>query len=497
MMKKIPILLVLLFLIIQAYSQNKSISGKVVDGNGIGLPGATVQLKGTSQGLLTDIDGNYKISVPPTGQFLVFSYVGYISQEIAIEGKSTIDVVMKEDVQSLEQVLVVGYGVQKKSLVTGSISKMEAKDIGNVKVARIDQALQGKTSGVYIAQTSGSPGAAMSIKIRGNSSNGKNDPLYIVDGIKTSSIDFLSPNDIESIEILKDAASSAIYGSEGGNGVIIVTTRRAQKGISEVNYNYYHGIQSVSNYVQMMDGPEFIDYQRQAYVHEAKVDPTSTKYINKMKYYDDWASKASNTNWMEQIISTAPVNEHNLSFSSANDKGQMFLSATYFSQDGIIGGKKNNYTRYNFNFNGDSKIKDWLTVGAKVTYTRSKKNNLNESSEFGGIVSNAMFFDPTVPVYYNDESELPSPVQKANDAERYNALVKDDDGRFFHLSDQTIGEAANPVAQIYNTHNTTTTDKLLGNINAEIKFLRDFTFNAKLAVDYSMIYNNVFTPKYY
>ena len=496
-MKKIPILLVLLFLIIQAYSQNKSISGKVVDGNGIGLPGATVQLKGTSQGLLTDIDGNYKISVPPTGQFLVFSYVGYISQEIAIEGKSTIDVVMKEDVQSLEQVLVVGYGVQKKSLVTGSISKMEAKDIGNVKVARIDQALQGKTSGVYIAQTSGSPGAAMSIKIRGNSSNGKNDPLYIVDGIKTSSIDFLSPNDIESIEILKDAASSAIYGSEGGNGVIIVTTRRAQKGISEVNYNYYHGIQSVSNYVQMMDGPEFIDYQRQAYVHEAKVDPTSTKYINKMKYYDDWASKASNTNWMEQIISTAPVNEHNLSFSSANDKGQMFLSATYFSQDGIIGGKKNNYTRYNFNFNGDSKIKDWLTVGAKVTYTRSKKNNLNESSEFGGIVSNAMFFDPTVPVYYNDESELPSPVQKANDAERYNALVKDDDGRFFHLSDQTIGEAANPVAQIYNTHNTTTTDKLLGNINAEIKFLRDFTFNAKLAVDYSMIYNNVFTPKYY
>ena len=372
---------------------------------------------------------------------------------------------------------------------------MEAKDIGSVQASRIDQALQGKTSGVYIAQTSGSPGAAMSVKIRGNSSNGKNDPLYIVDGIKTSGIDFLSPNDIESVEVLKDSASSAIYGSEGGNGVIIVTTKRAQKGVSEISYNYYHGIQSVSNYVKMMSGTEYIDYMRQAYVSEFALDPTMPKYISQMKVYAKWDSTNANTNWMSKIINTAPVDEHNLSFSSANEKGQMFLSGTYYSQDGIVGGAKNNYTRYNFNFNGDTKIKDWLTVGARVSYTHSKKNNLNESSEFGGIVSDAMFFDPTVPVYYNDISELPSNVQ--NDPARLGAMVKNADGKYFHLSNTTLGEAVNPLAQIYNTHNSTTTDKLLGNINAEIKFLKDFTFNMKLAVDYSLIYNNIFSPKYY
>jgi TonB-dependent starch-binding outer membrane protein SusC len=501
MMKKIPILLVLLFLIIQGFSQNRTISGKVVDVNGIGLPGATVQLKGTSQGLLTDIDGKYSISIPSSGNILVFSYVGYITQEIATAGNTTIDVVLMESIQNLDQVMVVGYGVQKKSLVTGAISKMEAKDIGNVHVARIDQALQGKTSGVFIAQTSGSPGSPMSVKIRGNSSNGKNDPLYIVDGIKTNGIDFLSPNDIESIEILKDAASSAIYGSEGGNGVIIITTKRATKGSSEVSYNYYHGIQSVSNYVQMMNGTEYIDYIRQAYVSEFALDPTMPKYINQMKIYAKWDSTNANTNWMNNIINTAPVDEHNISFSSGNEKGQMFLSGTYYSQDGIIGGAKNNYTRYNFNFNGDTKIKEWLTVGARVSYTHSKRNNLNESSEFGGIVSNAMLFDPTVPVTYNDESELPSNLQASTTdpgaTARHNALVKDDNGKYFHLSNTTLGEAVNPLAQIQNTHNTTTTDKLLGNINAEIKFLKDFTFNMKLAVDYSLIYNNIFTPKYY
>jgi len=395
-MKKIPILFALLICIMQAFSQEKTISGKIVDSNGNGLPGATVQILGTTKGLISDIDGKYSISVPNSG-ILVFSFIGYVTREIPVENNTTIDVVLFENVQNIDQVVVVGYGVQKKSLVTGAISKLDAKDISSVNVSRIDQALQGKTSGVYIAQTSGSPGSPMSIKIRGNSSNGKNDPLYIVDGIKTSGIDFLSPNDIESIEILKDAASSAIYGSEGGNGVIIITTKRAQKGSSEISYNYYHGIQSVSNYVQMMSGSEYIDYQRQSYSNEIVLkDHTTAKFLKQMSTYDIWDSTAVNTNWMDKIISTAPVNEHNISFSSANEKGQMFLSATYFSQDGIIGGAKNNYTRYTFNFNGDTKIKDWLTVGSRISYTKSNKNNLNESSEFGGIISNSMFFDPTV-----------------------------------------------------------------------------------------------------
>ncbi|MFA9390839.1 MAG: SusC/RagA family TonB-linked outer membrane protein [Prolixibacteraceae bacterium] len=501
MMKKIALLLVLVFSIIQVFSQERTISGKILDEEGIGLPGATVQLKGTTKGLISDMDGNYTISVTSDGGVLLFSYIGFISQEVVISESNVINVTLLEDVQRLEQVLVVGYGVQKKSLVTGAISKLDEKDISSVKVARIDQALQGKTSGVYVAQTSGSPGSPMSIKIRGNSSNGKNDPLFIVDGIKTKGIDFLSPSDIESIEVLKDAASAAIYGSEGGNGVVIISTKRAKKGASEINYNYYHGIQSVSNYVEMMNASEYIDYERQAYTLESGGANTTDKFLNKMAYYDAWDTTASNTNWMDQIISPASIDEHNLSFATSTEKSQMYLSATHYSQDGIIGGDKNNFTRYTFNLNADTDVKEWLNVGSKVTYSRSKKNNLNESSEFGGIVSNAMFFDPTVPVYYDDIAELPSNLQAnpkdAGATNRFNALVKNDEGQYYHLSDKTTGETNNPLAQIYNTHNTTTVDKLLGDVHAQIKVGDHFKFNMKLALDYSLATTNVFTPKYY
>lgn len=499
-MKKSSLLLVLIFCILQAFSQERTITGTVSSEDGMGLPGATVQLKGTTKGIITDYDGNYSIAVPAEGGTLIYSYIGFVSQEKPIEG-NTIDVVLMEDVQGIEQIVVVGYGQQKKSLVTGAISKLDANDITSVKVPRIDQALQGKTSGVYVAQTSGSPGSPMSIKIRGNSSNGKNDPLYIVDGIKTSGIDFLSPSDIESIEVLKDAASAAIYGSEGGNGVVIISTKRAKKGVSEINYNYYHGIQSVSNYVEMMSGTEYIDYERQAMIHESQLALDDPKLEKRIAPYDEWDATASSTNWMEQILTVAPVDEHNVSFASANEKGSTYLSATYYSQDGIIGGDKNNFTRYTFNLNADANVKDWLTVGSRVTYSRSQKNNLNESNEFGGIISNAMFFDPTVPVYYNDESELPSTVQNnPNDPgayQRYNALVRDDEGKIFHLSDRTVGEANNPMAQIQNSHNTTTIDKLFGDIHAELLFSENLKLNMKLAVDYGTQFNNVFTPKYY
>lgn len=500
-MKKIVVLLVLFFSINQVFSQSQAITGKVVDEDGIGLPGATVQVKGTNTGIITDIDGNYSIEISENRGVLVFSFIGYLSEEVEIGTKTVIDVQLKEDVQSLEQVVVIGYGVQKKSLVTGAISKLDEKDISSVKVARIDQALQGKTSGVYVAQTSGSPGSPMSIKIRGNGSNGKNDPLFIVDGIKTSSIDFLSPSDIESIEVLKDAASSAIYGSEGGNGVVIISTKRAKNGISEINYNYYHGVQSVANYVEMMDASQYIDYERQAYILENKGPLESSKYLAKMATYDTWDSTATYTNWMDQILSPAPVDEHNISFATATENSQIYLSATHYSQDGIIGGDKNNFTRYTFNLNVDSDIKKWLNVGSRVTYSRSKKNNLNESSEFGGIISNAMFFDPTVPVYYDSIAQLPSNLQP-NPSDpgatmRFNGLVKNDDGQYYHLSDKTVGETNNPLAQIHNTHNTTTNDKILGDVHAQIKIGNHLKFNMKLALDYTLTTNNIFTPKYY
>jgi TonB-linked SusC/RagA family outer membrane protein len=500
-MKKITLFFALMVCLIPVFAQGQTITGTVFDETSSGMPGVQVLIKGTSTGTVTDIDGNYSIKTLTADDLLIFSYIGYVSQEIASMNKPKIDVFLQQNMQNLDQVIVVGYGVQKKSLVTGSISKLDSKDIVSSPVARMDQAIQGKTPGVYMAQSSGSPGSAMSIKIRGNSSNGKNDPLYIVNGVKTSSIDYLSPSDIESIEVLKDAASSAIYGSEGGNGVIIITTKKALKGSSEVNYNFHYGIQQVSNRVEMMGATEFINYQRESYLWEATILSTNPKYQQALDQYDAWDKSSTNTDWMSHLLTPAPVQEHNISFSSANEKNSMFMSGSYFSQDGIIGGKKNNFSRYTFNLNGESKLNDWLKVGTNISFTHSIKNNLNESSEFGGIISNAMFFDPTVPLYYNDVSDLPSNLQaNPNDptaTAKFNALLKNEDGQYYHLSDYTIGETRNPIAQLENTHNTTTTEKLLAEIHADIQITKDLAFTSKFALDYSLGFFDIFTPKYY
>ncbi len=311
MMRKMMFLLVFLIGLAQAFAQEKAITGKVVDENGAVLPGATVLLKGTTKGAVTDINGQYTINVPATGGVLVYSYVGYQPKENEIGTNTVINIGLSPDIKSLDQVIVVGYGVQKKSLVTGSISKLDAKDIVSAPVERIDQALQGKTSGVFIAQQSGSPGSAMSIKIRGNSSNRNNSPLFIVDGVKTGSIDYLAPEDIESTEVLKDGASSAIYGTEGGNGVIIITTKKGVKGATQINYTYNHGEQMVGHKVDVMNAQQYIDYQKQAYRWEHL--KTASDSASNMATYNTFATNyfpnmlengqaTSSTNWQDADI---------------------------------------------------------------------------------------------------------------------------------------------------------------------------------------------------
>ncbi len=496
------LLIVFLCGLAQAYAQDRTITGKIVDETGTTLPGATVLLKGTTKVTVTDVDGNYKITVPSTGGILVVTYVGYISQEKGISTSDVIDFNLAPEVKSLDQIIVVGYGVQKKSLVTGAISKIDSKDITAAPVQRIDQALQGKTSGVFIAQSSGSPGSSMSIKIRGNSSNFNNSPLYIVDGIKTSSIDYLSPSDIESTEVLKDAASCAIYGTEGGNGVIIITTKKGTKGTSEINYTYNHGWQVVGHTAKVMSSQEYLEYLKEAYEYEhlRNAKDSAANMNHYQNFTSDWATNSeqpiSNTNWQDQIFQTAPVDEHHISFSSGNDKGTFMLSASYLNQDGIVGGPKSNYTRYTFLFNGEQKMKDWLSVGSNVAYTKSKRNILNESNEFGGIVTNAIFFDPTAPVHYGTDT-LSLPLFARGNPQIINSLIKNDNGEYYGLSPNTAGEAANPLAQIQNTHAYETIDKILGDVHADINFAKGLKFTSRLSMDYSLVYDDIFRPLYY
>ncbi len=507
-MKKLTFLIVFLFSLTQIFAQDRTITGSVVDETGATMPGATVSLKGTQKGTVTDINGKYSITVPESGSILVISYVGYAPKEVPVGESNTIDVNLSADVKSLDQIVVVGYGVQKKSLVTGAISKIDAKELSEAPVQRVDEALQGKTAGVFMAQSSGSPGSGMNIKIRGVSSNGTNGPLFIVDGVKTGSIDYLSPSDIESMEVLKDGASSAIYGTEGGNGVIIITTKKGTKGNTQVNYSMNYGIQQVSHQIPVMNAQQFIDYQKQAYRWEHLKNASDS--TRNLKNYQNWNSYFAGTNmeaqqvdttgaginWQNQIFQKAPVVEHNLSFSGGNDNGSYFLSAGYLNQNGIVGGSQSNYTRYSFHFNGEEKVKKWLTVGSNVSYTKSLRHVLNESNEFGGIVTDAIFFDPTVPIHYGkDTTSLPGFVQGNSTAE--NNLIKNKNGEFYGLSKYTSGEAANPLAQIANTYNTQSIDKVLGDIHADVNILKSLKFTTRLAMDYSLEYDDIFSPTYY
>ena len=236
----------------------QTVTGVVTDRE-LPVPGVNVIIKGTSTGTVTDFDGNYEISTS-NGDILVFSYIGFITQEISYTGQTTIDVALEEDAALLDEVVVVGYGTKKKSLVTGAISSISSKDIQNTSAARVEQVLQGKTSGVTVVSSSGAPGSGAKIRIRGAGSNGNSDPLYIVDGIKVSSIDNISPNDIANLEVLKDAASSAIYGTQGANGVIIITTKQGKIGETLVTYSTQLGTQSVRTDMELMNASQFVTY---------------------------------------------------------------------------------------------------------------------------------------------------------------------------------------------------------------------------------------------
>jgi TonB-linked SusC/RagA family outer membrane protein len=498
-MRKATLLMIFLFSFSMIFGQERTITGKVKDETGNGLPGVTVQLKNSQKGTFTDVNGDFSLKIPNEGGKLVISYVGYITQEIEVGENTTFDISLAPDVQKLDEVVVVGYGVQKKSLVTGAISKIDSKDITAVPATRLDQALQGKTAGVYVAQSSGSPGGSMSIKIRGNSSDGNNEPIYIVNGVKTNNIDFIAPNDIESIEILKDAASSAIYGTEGGNGVVIITTKKAVKGISQVNYNYYHGWQSANHVMKSMSAEEYIAYMKEAF--QTELDNGVIKqsaYNAAMDKYNNMAATGTSTNWLDQIFGTAPMDEHNLSFNLGTDKSSYLLSASYLNQDGIVGGDKANYTRYNFTVNGSNQIKSWLNIESNITYAHSTRNNLNENSDFGnGIINSALYFDPTIPVYYKDTTELPVGWRPSDANSIYPALVKTKDGKIFHNSLETMGDVSNPLASIYMTHNKTTTESLLGSIKTEISLPFNLKYTNLIGLNYSLDNNDIFSPKYF
>jgi len=344
--------------------KRKKVTGTVKDANGEPIIGATVVEKGTTNGTVTDFDGNYTLELSESGTLAV-SYIGYKSQEYSVAKikQGQLSVVLKEDTEVMDEVVVVGYAVQKKSDLTGAVGSVKSESIENQPVTRIDQALQGRISGVQIVSSNGAPGAGATIRIRGgNSINGSNEPLYVIDGIiGAGDLNSINPADIQSIEVLKDASSTAIYGSRGANGVILITTKTG-KGSNGVRLNYhgYYGIQQVSRYLDLLNGPEYVQWKNENEV-----------YFGREEMYD--TENVVNTDWQKVMYRTASMTEHNVSLNSSNDKGNFFFSLNYLNQDGVM--KKTNFTRYQARFNFDQNIGKYIKVGAVMSLAYTDKDN--------------------------------------------------------------------------------------------------------------------------
>ena len=397
------------------FAQNVTVRGKVTDSSGAPVIGATVMLSSNQTvGTQTDLDGNYSISVPSNAS-LVYSCVGYATQTVAVGGRSVIDIVFAEDTEFLEETVVIGYGVQKKSDVTGAIASVKESDLENRTTTDLAQAMQGKAAGVQIVNSSGAPGASSSIQIRGYSSNSKTSPLMIVDGLKVNDISYLDPESIASVEILKDAASAAIYGVEAGNGVVLVTTKSGQKGTGRVFYNFQHSFQNVAHLPEMMNAKEYMAYT----VLAGAATQDGFGYDGK-----------TDTKWTDYMLETGNQERHTVGVEGGNDRAKFYTSLSYTDNNGIVKGDKDIFRRLVGQINAEYKVKDWLTVGVNTTIDRSVRRAVSESSSISESVMGAMFLhDPTTPYIYDDNA-IPARVQSMiNDR-----IPRDPDGHVYGIS---------------------------------------------------------------
>ncbi len=386
-----------------AQAQNRTVSGKVSDASGGGLPGVSVTVKGTTQGAITDAAGKFSTQAANNAT-LVFSYIGFKAQEIAIGNKSTIDVSLEEDAASLSEVVVVGYGTQKKSQMTGAISSISAKDISELPVTNARQALQGRAAGVEVSQAGSKPGAGPQIRIRGRRSfNASNDPLYVVDGIPLSGgIDDINPNDITSMEVLKDASSTAIYGSRGANGVVIITTKRGKAGKTQVSWDSYVGSNNRLNTVGVMNGQQFADYKRESrravgqYPLGAATADADIKIFEAVEL--ESIKLGRSTDYVEAMLQSGAIQSHQLGVSGGSEKTTFNISGNFFQDIGVV--RKQDFTRGTFRVNLDHKINNKLRIGISSLAVLSKRNG-----EFYNPLGGAMAENP-LGKPYDDQGNL-------------------------------------------------------------------------------------------
>lgn len=436
------------------------VTGKVVDNMGEPMIGVSIQEKGTTNGVISDFDGNYNLSVKQ-GAVLVFSYIGYVMQEHqAVAG--TLNVTLKEDTKALEEVVVVGYGVQKKSSVTGAISQVKAEDMQNRTITSAAQALQGKTAGVQLISTSSAPGSSPTIRVRGYSSNVSSDPLYVVDGVRTTDISGIDPNDIASMEVLKDAASAAIYGAEAGNGVILITTKKGKAGQGKITYDFQFSSQSIARIPELLNAEEYINYMCEG-------------GMNRDDIMTIWDGK-TDTDWVDVAFENSRMQKHNVAFTGGGDRGNYYLSLTYLDNNGIVVGDADHYTRMTATINSEYKIKDWLKVGTTNQIEKYNVRSVSSQNEYGSLFSGVMLMDPlTAPVYSADN--LPQHMQNAMAHGKH--LMQDENGNYYGVSNWYTGENYNPLIMRDNGITRNSGFNVNGSIYGEFTPFGGFTFTSR------------------
>jgi TonB-linked SusC/RagA family outer membrane protein len=472
-----------------SYLQQKKITGSVTDAStNEPLPGVYVTVDSTRAGVITDINGNYSIEASSENT-LTFSSIGFMTQKVKVGNSSVVNIAMNPDIKNLEEVVVIGYGVQKKSLVTGAISSVKSEDIGKTNISRPEEALQGRTSGVQVVPQSGSPGAGMNVRIRGYSSNSNSNPIYIVDGTKTGDINFLDPSDIASIEVLKDAASSAIYGAEGGNGVVMITTKKGQSGAMHIIYDFQHSFKSVGKLPELMNTKQYTQFMTDTNSTGASVLPAGT------------LDQTVNTDWLGTIFENGASTKHHVTFSGGNEKSNFLVAISYFKNDGIIVGNKDVFERYSIRFNSDHQLTKWIKVGNNLDYARFTTKGINENGgEFGGMIGSALQLDPTTPVEFTKGT----PAWITDELNAYNtdhktdlALVKAPNGNDYGVSPNVAGEITNPLISRDLQTGVYTQDKLMGNVYAEITPFKGLTITSRMGLDFAVATNHFWNKTFY
>jgi TonB-dependent starch-binding outer membrane protein SusC len=480
----IRLLLVLVLILFPGIlsAQQHTVEGIVRDAEtGDLIPGATVLEQGTFTGTVTSPDGNFTLTVSGPDVTLEISFVGYQTAVIPVNGLSFIEVNLGVQLTELDEIVVIGYGTQKKRVVTGAISTVSADDIAATPTLRIDQAMQGRTAGVQVTHLSGQPGEAPTVRIRGAGTTGNAEPLYIVDGMAVQSIDYLNPGDIESIDVLKDAASAAIYGARAANGVVLITTKGGSPGVMSVTYSGYQGIQNVARTIDILDADQYRTLMNEGARNAGLSEP-----------FDLLEIPRHNTNWQDHLFQeNAPMANHELSVSGGTENSTYASSISYFTQQGIIGGDRSQFDRMSGRLNTRHRVNSNFNFGSNIAYSHIRQRGIASNQSFNSAYSSALNLDPLTPLYVED-AEILNTFPYSTEP-----VVASSDGRVYGISRHVGAEIVNPLALLEIQTGRTRSDKIVGNVFGELEIIEGLKLNTSLGIDLAYALNDSYTPLFY